>query len=84
MIFHLKTIISEIMVNYRKILRLLDLGYTQRDIAKLFHPYLYGAALPHKEPDYAYMHTELVRKGVNLTLLWSEYCAECYANGDNP
>ena len=72
------------MVNYRKILRLLDLGYTQRDIAKLFHPYLYGAALPHKEPDYAYMHTELARKGVNLTLLWSEYCAECYANGDNP
>lgn len=108
------------MVNYREILRLLDLGYTQRDIArsihcsrntvrdvqylskelgiswplddnvtnkdiaKLFHPDLYGAAIPHKEPDYAYMHAELARKGVNLTLLWSEYCAECYANGDNP
>lgn len=108
------------MVNYREILRLLDLGYTQRDIArsihcsrntvrdvqylskelgirwplddnvtnkdiaKLFHPDLYGAVIPHKEPDHAYTHAELARKGVNLTLLWSEYCAECYANGDNP
>ena len=57
---------------------------TNKDIAKLFHPDLYGAVIPHKEPDYAYMHAELARKGVNLTLLWSEYCAECYANGDNP
>ena len=62
----------------------LDDNVTNKDIAKLFHPDLYGAAIPHKEPDYAYMHTELARKGVNLTLLWSEYCAECYANGDNP
>ena len=108
------------MVNYREILKLLDLGYTQRDIArsihcsrntvrdvqylskelgirwplddnvtnkdiaKLFHPDLYGAVIPHKEPDYAYMHAELARKGVNLTLLWSACCAECYAKGDNP
>ena len=108
------------MVTYREILRLLDLGYTQRDIArsihcscntvrdvqylskelgirwplddnvtnkdiaKLFHPDLYGAAIPRKEPDYAYMHAELAREGVDLTLLWSEYCAECYANSDNP
>jgi len=30
------------------------------------------------------MHRELARKGVNLTLLWSEYCTDCYTNGDIP
>ena len=95
------------MINYREILRLLDLGYTQREIsrslhcsrdtirdvhylskelgvrwplddnvtnselARLFHPKQEGMASSYKEPDYAYMHRELARKGVNLTLLWS-------------
>ena len=25
-------------------------------------------------PDYPYIHAELARKGVNMTLLWEEYC----------
>ena len=108
------------MVNYREILRLLDLGYTQREVSRslhcsrntvrdvlylskelnirwplddnvtnselagLFHPKQEGTASPYREPDYAYMHRELARKGVNLTLLWSEYCTDCYTNGDIP
>ncbi len=108
------------MINYREILRLLDLGYTQREVSRslhcsrntvrdvlylskelnirwplddnvtnselagLFHPKQEGTASPYREPDYAYMHRELARKGVNLTLLWSEYCTDCYTNGDIP
>lgn len=29
------------------------------------------------EPDYTYIHAELVRKGVTMTLLWSEYATAC-------
>ena len=35
-------------------------------------------------PDYPYIHAELARKGVNLTLLWEEYCAKCNADGTVP
>ncbi len=39
-----------------------------------------------KEPDYVYTHNELAKSGVNLSLLWSEYCDQCYAErgGENP
>ncbi len=30
-----------------------------------------------KMPDYAYIHREMAKPGVNLTLLWSEYCEQC-------
>lgn len=30
-----------------------------------------------KMPDYGYIHKELARSGVTLTLLWSEYCEQC-------
>ncbi|MCR3922394.1 MAG: IS21 family transposase [Firmicutes bacterium] len=32
-----------------------------------------------KMPDYAYVHKELAKSGVTLTLLWSEYCEQCEA-----
>lgn len=32
-----------------------------------------------KMPDYAYLHKELAKPGVTLTLLWSEYCEQCEA-----
>ena len=35
-------------------------------------------------PDYPYIHTELARKGVNMTLLWEEYCTRCHADGTVP
>ena len=34
--------------------------------------------------DYEYIHTELSKKGVTLTLLWQEYCEKAYANGQKP
>lgn len=41
---------------------------------------LYPERLAQKErkiPDYAYVHREMAKQGVNLTLLWSEYCEQC-------
>lgn len=35
-------------------------------------------------PDYEKVHKELGKKGVNLTLLWEEYCAECRQFGEIP
>ena len=34
--------------------------------------------------DYDYIHRELSKKGVTLTLLWQEYCERAYANGEIP
>lgn len=108
------------MTDYREILRLLSLGYTQRQIAasvhcsrdtvrdtlysskklgikwpledsitnaylyESFHPERFSAENQRKEPDYAYIHGELAKKGVNMSLLWSEYCTECYSGGETP
>jgi len=107
------------MVNYREILRLRSLGYTQRQIAasahcsrdtirdvakladdhnltwpldpamtdhglqSLFYPERAGQS-DRKEPNYQYIHNELAKDNVTLTLLWSEYCESCYAEGSTP
>ena len=36
------------------------------------------------EPDYAYIHRELAKTGVTLTLLWEEYCRTCHESGRTP
>ena len=108
------------MVNYREILRLDSLGYTQHQIAASIHssrntireviqrahkagiqwplddsatnndilailyPERISAVSRRKEPDYSYIHKELAKPGVNLTLLWSEYCSTCNAEGTVP
>ncbi|MCR5166521.1 MAG: IS21 family transposase [Oscillospiraceae bacterium] len=35
-------------------------------------------------PDYEYIHKELAKPGVTLTLLWSEYCSSCEQAGKIP
>ena len=108
------------MVNYREILRLKNLGYTQRQIAAsvyssrntirevlnaasrnnikwplddsvtnemllaTFYPDRLTATNPRKGPEYSYIHKELAKPGVNLSLLWSEYCENCHANSKTP
>lgn len=37
-----------------------------------------------KIPDSEYLHKELAKSGVTLSLLWSEYCETCRLNGDIP
>ena len=108
------------MVNYREILRLTSLGYSQRQIAasvhssrstisevqalarkvgltlplddsitnevllKTIYPERITATNPRVEPDYSYIHKELAKSGVNLSLLWTEYCEKAYTNGLTP
>lgn len=102
------------MVNYREILRLRSLDYSQRqvaasvhssrstisevykladekgliwplppdmsnaDLASLFYPEK-SAEHGRKMPDCSYLHKELAKPGVTLTLLWSEYCEQSRA-----
>ena len=108
------------MVDYREILRLQNLGDSQRsiaskvqssrntvaavivaaeaagiswplgddvtneDISELLFPGKYNTASPYAEPDYEWIHRELARMGVTLTLLWSEYCVKVRNEGGVP
>ncbi len=105
------------MTNYREILRLSSLQYSQRTIESMAHcsrhtvrdvlqaakeqgiswplsdditnaeleqllfPNRHKASSQYAEPDYPYIHRELARSGVTLTLLWEEYCAKCQEAG---
>ena len=108
------------MTDYREILRLRDLQYSQRAIARsvrcsrntvekvlavsaqlhltwplsdgvtnaeleqLLFPNKHKASSQYAEPDYPYIHRELARSGVTLSLLWEEYCAKCNETGQKP
>jgi transposase len=37
-----------------------------------------------KIPDFEYIHRELARSGVTLSLLWNEYCESCRMEGSRP
>lgn len=37
-----------------------------------------------KPPDYEYIHKEMAKSGVTLSLLWNEYCETCRLNNDVP
>ena len=36
----------------------------------------------YKMPDYEWVHREMQKSGVTLSLLWVEYCEQCRANGE--
>ena len=108
------------MTDYREILRLRGLQYSQRAIARsvrcsrntvekvlsvsaqlhlawplsdditnaeleqLLFPNRHKASSQYAEPDYPYIHRELARSGVTLSLLWEEYCAKCQEAGQRP
>lgn len=62
----------------------LNSDLSNSDLEKMFFPNRKNAGVIRKEPDYAYIHKELAKSGVTLTLLWNEYCDECRANGEIP
>jgi len=108
------------MINYREILRLKSLGYSQRSIAsgakasrntvsevlkkaeqlnitwpldndvtnatleEIFAEKQTNSSKNFAAIDYDYIHKELSKKGVTLTLLWQEYCERAYINGETP
>ena len=61
-----------------------DDDVTNVELEKLFYPERKTAESHYAEPDYNYIHRELSKKGVTLTLLWQEYCEHAYANGETP
>jgi transposase len=53
-------------------------GMTEAEIrGRLFPDYGGEDAGIREMPDYGYVDKELMKHGVNLKLLWTEYCAEC-------
>jgi transposase len=53
---------------------------TNEDIRDMLYPQRRSQS-NRKTPDCQYMHRELARPGVTLTLLWSEYCEQCNVTG---
>ena len=51
----------------------LDDDITNADLERLLFPNKYKNACLYVEPDYQYIHRELAKPGVTLTLLWEEY-----------
>lgn len=62
----------------------LDDDVTNEMLDELFYGKQSGSAVPYAVINYEYIHRELSKKGVTLTLLWQEYCETAYANGEKP
>lgn len=58
-------------------------GITNGELHDLFFA---TTALPplRRRPDYEYVHREMAKSGVTLSLLWNEYCEECRHQGEMP
>ena len=58
----------------------LDDAVTNEMLKRILSPERATAEALLTQPDYHYIHKELARPGVNLTLLWTEYCRCCESN----
>lgn len=57
---------------------------TNAELERILFPDKYQKISTYVEPDYPYIHRELAKPGVTLTLLWEEYCRKCYESGRTP
>ena len=62
----------------------LESDITNPELEALLFPGRHRGESIYAEPDYAYIHRELAKPGVTLTLLWEEYCRVCHENGRTP
>jgi transposase len=62
----------------------LDDNVTNEVLDELFYGERKSGITPYAAINYNYIHRELSKKGVTLTLLWNEYCERAYANGETP
>lgn len=62
----------------------LDNDVTNAELEALLFPNKHKVESIYAEPDYAYIHRELAKTGVTLTLLWEEYCRTCHESGRTP
>lgn len=57
---------------------------SNEELERILFPEKHRASNRYAEPDYAAIHKELAKPGVTMTLLWEEYRAKCYENGQAP
>ncbi len=62
----------------------LDEDITNEILRSILFPGKYAAESSYAAPDYPYIHKELARPGVTLTLLWTEYCKRCETEHTTP
>lgn len=62
----------------------LDDDVTNEDIQEALFPGKHAITCAYAVLDYRWVHRELARKGVTLTLLWHEYCEKVRADGSVP
>ncbi len=62
----------------------LDDDVTNEVLDELFYGKRGNNTSPYAVINYDYIHKELSKRGVTLTLLWQEYCEHAYANGEIP
>ena len=67
----------------RSITRAMARDCTNEALRQLLFPSSGGTSV-YRMPDYEYVHREMQKSGVTLSLLWVEYCEQCRANGDIP
>ena len=54
------------------------------ELQGILFPWKYVSDTVYVMPDFAYIHRELAKNGVTLTLLWEEYCTKVRSNGSVP
>lgn len=68
-----------------------EIGLTFSKATEMSDHELYSKLTPgqkvkpvYKMPDYEYIHKEMAKSGVTLSLLWVEYCEACRGSGEIP
>lgn len=56
---------------------------SEAEVARRLYPST-SMGRQYKMPDYEYIHQEMQKSGVTLSLLWVEYCEQCRSNGELP
>jgi hypothetical protein len=54
------------------------------DLEKILFPDSTTLFSPRKLPDLEYLHQEMVKSGMTLRLLWTEYCTSCRLANEQP
>ena len=62
----------------------LEESVTNEQIGAILFPERHSETSTYLEPDYAYIHNELAKRGVTLTLLWNEYVQKSESLGKKP
>lgn len=62
----------------------LEESVTNEQLEAILFPERHSAMSMYLEPDYAYIHRELAKRGVTLMLLWNEYVQKAESLGKKP